>query len=168
MTTPDPLLPLPDEPLNLSASLSPEERLEAVLVAVIDHVNFHAMAWPARDSTGALVAPPAQHVLHELAHAYDLVDEERLMSSPRLNNVYVAEELPNCDFCTSDARYDAMVVAEGTKGGAYMCIDHYSQFGSGTLGASGDTYLMLVGEVPAWVKNDCNQLLATQGRKRIF
>ena len=126
------------------------------------------MAWPARDSEGKLVAPPAEHVLHELAHIYDLVDEERLMSSPKLGDVYVDSELPKCDMCGQDARYDAIVEMNGTKGGAYLCGDHYSEHGSGTLGASGDTYLMLPEEVPDWVRDDCRRLLAEQGREPMF
>lgn len=168
MTLPDPLLPLPDEPLDLAEGLSAEERLKAVFVSVFDHVNLYAMAWPARDLEGKLVAPPAEHVFHELAHIHEMVDEERLMSSPKLGDVYIDAELPKCDFCGRDARYDAIVEMNGTKGGAYLCVDHYSKRGSGTLGASGDTYLMLTAEVPDWVRDDCNRLLAAQGREPMF
>lgn len=126
------------------------------------------MAWPARDLKGKLVAPPAEHVLHELAHINELVDEESLMSSPKLGDVYVTEELPQCDFCSKDARYDAQVTVNGTEAGAYVCGDHYSELGSGTLGASADTYLMLNEEVPEWVRDACNQLLAAQGREPLF
>jgi hypothetical protein len=168
MTLPDPLLPLPDEPLDLPEGLTAEERLKAAFILVSDHINLHAMAWPAKDSEGKLVAPPAEHVLHELAHIYDLVDEERLMSSPKLGDVYVDSELPKCDMCGQDARYDAIVKMNGTKGGAYLCRDHYSEHGSGTLGASGDTYLMLTAEVPDWVRDACNRLLAAQGREPMF
>lgn len=168
MNLPDPLLPLPDEPLDLPEGLAADERLKAAFVSVSDHVNLHAMAWPARDLDGKLVAPPAEHVLHELAHIYELVDEERLMSSPKLGDVYVDSVLPKCDLCGQDARYDAIVEMNGTKGGAYLCDGHYSERGSGTLGASGDTYLMLTAEVPDWVRVDCNRLLAAQGREPLF
>lgn len=168
MNLPNPLLPLPDEPLRLPEGLAAEERLQAAFVLVSDHVNLHAMAWPARDSNGKLVAPPAEHVLHELAHIYELVDEESLISSPKLGDVYVTEELPCCNFCGSVARYDALIKMNGTRGGAYLCGDHYSELGSGTLGASGDTYLMLSAEVPAWVREDCNQLRAAQDREPLF
>lgn len=165
---PDPLLPLPDEPLDLPAGLTAEERLKEAFISVYDHFNLHAMAWPARDLDGKLLAPPAEHVLHELAHTYELVDEEHLLSSPKLGDVYVDSELPECDLCGRDARYDAFFEMNGTKGGAYLCSDHYSERGSGTLGASGDTYLMLTAEVPDWVRDDCNRLLAAQGREPLF
>lgn len=58
MTLPDPLLPLPDEPLHLPEGLDAEERLKAAFVAVSDHINLHAMAWPAKAADGKLVAPP--------------------------------------------------------------------------------------------------------------
>ncbi|MDI3194267.1 hypothetical protein QK290_07350 [Pseudarthrobacter sp. AL07] len=168
MNLPDPLLPLPDEPLDLPEGSDTEERLKLAFVSVSDHVNLHAMAWPARDLDGKLAAPPAEHVLHELAHIYELVDEERLISSPKLGDVYVDSELPKCDLCSRDARYDAIVEMNGTKGGAFLCGDHYTELGSGTLGASGDTYLMLTAEVPDWVRDECNWLLATKGREPLF
>jgi hypothetical protein len=168
MNLPDPLLPLPDEPLDLLEGLSAEERLKSVFASVSDHINLHAMAWPAKNLDGTLVAPPAEHVLHELAHIYELVDEERLISSPKLGDVYVDSELPACDLCGEDARYDAIVEMSGTKIGAYLCGDHYSERGSGTLGASGDTYLMLTKEVPDWVRDACNRLRAAQGREPLF
>lgn len=168
MTLPDPLLPLPDAPLELPEGLAGEERLKAAFVSAIDHVNLHAMAWPARDLDGLLVAPPAEHVLHELAHAYDLVEEERLLASPRLGDVCVVSELPECNMCGQEARYDAIIEMNGRKGGAYLCGVHYLEHGSGTLGASGDAYLMLDAEVPGWVRDDCNRLLAAQGREPIF
>lgn len=168
MELPDPLLPLPDAPLDLPEGLTGEERLKAAFVAARDHVNLHAMAWPARDADGHLVAPPDEHVLHELAHAYDLVEEERLLSNPRLGDVGVVSELPECDICGQDARYDAIVEMNGTKGGASLCGVHYLIHGSGTLGASGDAYLMLDEEVPGWVQDACNRLLAAQGREPIF
>lgn len=168
MELPDPILPLPDAPLELPEGSTDEERLKAAFIAAYDHVNLHAMAWPARDADGNLVPPPGEHVLHELAHAYDLVDEERLLASPRLGDVAVVQELPKCDFCRDDARYDAVVEINGTKGGAYLCGVHYLERGSGSLGASGATYLMLESEVPGWVQDACNRLLAAQGREPIF
>lgn len=165
MTLPDPLLPMPDEVLDLPRDMSAEDRLKATFSSIYDHINLHAMAWPAKDSDGNLMPPPAEHVLHELAHVYELVDEERLLASPKLGDVHVDSELPGCDFCGEEARYDAMIEKGG---GAYMCGDHYSEYGSGTLGASGDTYLMLNVEVPVWVQDVCNQLRSTQGRGRLF
>lgn len=168
MTGPSPLLPLPEKPTELPAGLGAEERLKAAFVCVSDHVSLHAMAWPARDLKGKLVAPPAEHVLHELAHIYELVDEESLMASPKLADVYVTDELPPCNFCSKEARYDALIKVNGLTAGAYLCGDHYSELGSGTLGASGDTYLMLNAEVPEWVRDASNQLLAAQGREPLF
>lgn len=165
---PDPLLPLPDEPLDSLEGVTPEERMKALIVSVSDHLDLHAMAWPARNAEGNLAPPPGEHVFHELAHIHDLVDEERLLSSPKLGDVYVISELPACDLCGGNARYDAVIEVNADRGGAYLCDDHYSEHGSGTLGASGDTYLMLATEVPKWVQDGCNQLLAAQGRDPLF
>jgi hypothetical protein len=173
MNLPDPLIPLPDEVLQLPENLSAEERLNAAIEAGLDHANLHAMAWPARDVNGNLKPPPDDHVLHDLAHAYDLVDEERLAISPRLGDVAVVLKLSGCDICGESARYDAILRsdekgADGNGGGAYLCPVHYLQLGSGTLGASGDAYLMLRSEVPRWVQTACNELLAAQQRDPLF
>jgi len=168
MSIPDPLLPLPDMPLNLPQELSGEDQLKAAFVSASDHVNLHAMAWPAKDRNGRLVPPPAEHVLHDLAHAYSLVEEERLFESPRLGDVTVVTELPECGMCVEKGRYDAIVEVRGEKAGAFLCNAHYLEYGSGTLGASGDTYLMLFGEVPQSVQKDCNILLEAQGRQPMF
>lgn len=164
---PDPLLPLPDATIELPEHLTGEDRLNAAFAAALDHVNLHAMAWPASDVHGNLAPPPDEHVLHDLAHAYELVDEERLLVNPRLGDVAVVSELPECDFCGRDARYDAVIEINDRRGGANLCGDHYRKYGSGTLGASGDAYLMHHSEVPAWVQDRCNQLLAAQGREPI-
>ena len=81
--------------------------LEAVLTHALDHVNLHAMASPTADPDGNLAPPPDAHVLHELAHANDLADEEDLLVNPRLGTVGVVTELPECDLCYVPARYDA-------------------------------------------------------------
>lgn len=164
----DPLLPLPDATLELPKDLPSEERLKAVFIAVRDYINLHAMAWPARNKEGDLLPPPDEHILHELAHRYNLVDEESLLTNPSLGDVGVVSELPDCDYCGREARYDAIVEINGAKGGAYLCGDHYLEHGSGTLGASGDAYLMLESEVPQWVQDVCNQLLSKQGRAPVF
>lgn len=70
---PDPLLRLPNEQIAVPTGLSGDERLEAVLIHALDHVNLHAMAWPAADGNGNLVPPPDAHVLH---------DSRTLMISP--------------------------------------------------------------------------------------
>lgn len=165
---PDPLLPFPDATIELPVHLTGEDRLTAAFVAALDHVNLHAMAWPANDAEENLVPPPGEHVLHDLAHSYELVDEERLLVNPRLGDVALVPELPECDLCGREARYDAVIEMNGRRGGANLCGDHYREHGSGTLGASGDAYLMLNPEVPAWVQDACNQLLAAQGREPLF
>lgn len=168
MSLPDPLLPLPDISLNIPEELPGEDQLKAAYVGVSDHVNLHAMSWPAKDRSGRLVPPPAEHVLHDLAHAYNLVEEERLFESPRLGDVTVVTELPGCGMCDEEARYDAAVEVAGGAAGVFLCDAHYLEHGSGTLGATGDTYLMLFEEVPQAVQDDCNVLLAAQQRQPIF
>lgn len=63
---PDPLLRLPNERIAVPPGLSGDELLEAVFTHAIDHVNLHAMAWPAADADGNLLPPPDAHVLHDL------------------------------------------------------------------------------------------------------
>jgi len=168
MTSRDPLLPLPETPINLPAQLDGAERFdEAIRVAVSD-ANLIAMAWPAKNSEGELVPPPHDHVLHELVHAHHLVDDEKLLASPRLGDVAFLSELPACFVCNSQARYDARVETRGVQVSGYLCGHHYLQIGSGTLGASGDSYLMLYSEVPLEVQRECNNMLAVQGRDPIF
>lgn len=165
---PDPLLRLPNEQIAVPTGLSGDERLEAVLIQALDHVNLHAMAWPAADGNGNLVPPPDAHVLHELAHANDLADEEDLLVHPRLGTVGVVTELPECDFCYEPARYDAVITVGEQRGGASLCGDHYREKGSGTLGASGDAYLMLDSEVSESVRSTCNEIRAAQGQDPLF
>jgi hypothetical protein len=165
---PDPLLRLPNEQIAVPTGLSGHERLEAVLIQALDHVNLHAMAWPAADGNDNLVPPPDAHVLHELAHANDLADEEDLLVHPRLGTVGVVTELPECDFCYESARYDAVITVGEQRGGASLCGDHYREKGSGTLGASGDAYLMLDSEVSESVRSTCNEIRAAQGKDPLF
>lgn len=54
------------------------------------------------------------------------------------------------------------------KCGAYLCTDHYLARGLGTLGASGDSYLMLMSEVPDSVRATCNEIRSAQGKTPIF
>jgi hypothetical protein len=168
MDLPDPLLPFPDGEIELAPDLTGEERLHAAFVAAIDHVNLHAMAWPAQDKQGRLVPPPAEHVLHELAHAYDLADEERLMVNPRVGTVAVIDELPECNVCGTAAHYDAHITIGDRSGGANLCDVHYLELGSGSLGATGDTYLMRKAEVPVSVRQTCNQIREAQGKDHLF
>lgn len=168
MDVPDPLLPLPEATIEVALDLSGEERLAALLTAAIDHVNLHAMAWPAKDRDGQLVPPPDEHVLHELAHECELADEERLMISPRLGTVGFLSKLPGCDFCGMPARYDAAIAARERRTWANMCSQHYVENGSGTLGTSHGAYLMLWSEVPRSVQATCNQIRQAQGKDPVF
>jgi len=165
---PDPLLRLPGERIAVPPGLSGDELLEAVFTQALDHVNLHAMAWPAADARGNLVPPPDAHVLHELAHANDLADEEDLLVNPRLGTVGVVTELPECDFCYLLARYDAVITVGDQRGGASLCGEHYREKGSGTLGASGDAYLMLDSEVSDSVRATCNEIRAAQSKDPLF
>jgi len=165
---PDPLLRVPDERIAVPPDLSGDELLEAAFTQALDHVNLHAMALPAADADGNLVPPPDAHVLHELAHAHDLADEEDLLVNPRLGTVGVVTELPECGFCYLPARYDAVIDLGGRRGGASLCGDHYREKGSGTLGASGDAYLMLESEVSEPVRATCNEIRVAQGKDPLF
>lgn len=165
---PDPLLRLPDEQIPVPPGLIGDDLLEAVFTQAYDHVNLHAMAWRAADSDGNLVPPPDAHVLHDLAHAHDLADEEDLMVNPRIGTVAVVPDLPECDFCYLPARYDARVTIGERRVGANLCEDHYREKGSGTLGASGDAYLMPRSEVPESVRLACNKIRAAQGKDPLF
>lgn len=165
---PDPLLRLPAGQIAVPPGLSDDERLQGVFTQALDHVNLHAMAWPAADADGELVPPPDAHVLHELAHANGLAEEEDLLVNPRLGTVGVVTEQPECDFCDIPARYDAVITVGERRGGAYLCDQHYREKGSGTLGASGDGYLMLHSEVAESVRSTCNEIRAAQGKAPLF
>jgi hypothetical protein len=79
--------------------------------------------------------------------------------------VFVASELPDCDFCAADGgRYDAKI--DGVSGLA--CSLCYDAEGSGSLGASGDGYLMLAMEVPEGVREICDELRRRQGKSGIW
>lgn len=165
---PDPLLRLPSEQIAVPPGLSGDDLLQAAFTQAVDHVNLHAMTWPAADSSGELVPPPDEHVLHELSHANDLADEDDLLVNPRLGTVGVLTELPECDFCYLPARYDAVIAVGDRRGGASLCSDHYREKGSGSLGASGDAYLMLHYEVSESVRSVCNEIRAAQGKDPLF
>lgn len=112
--------------------------------------------------------PPDEYVLHELAHANELADEEDLLVDPRLGTAGVLSELPECDFCGLPARYDAVITVGERRGGAYLCGDHYREKGWGTLGASGDANLMLNSEVSGSVRATYNEIRAAQGKDPPF
>lgn len=168
MSIPDPLLRLPDEQITVPPDLEGEDLLNAVFAATVDHINLHAMAWPAKDASGQLAPPPPEHVLHELAHQYELAEEEDLLVNPRLGTVGVVSELPECDVCGIPARYDATIRIGDRTGGANLCSEDYLHRGSASLGASGDAYLMLWSEVPEPVQVTCNEIRAAQGKEPLF
>lgn len=76
---PDPLLGLQNEQIAVPLGLTGEDLPNAVFTQAVDHINLHAMAWRAVDADGNLQPPPDAHVLHELAHANSLADEEDLL-----------------------------------------------------------------------------------------
>ena len=167
MSASDLLLRSPDDRLNLPSHLT-GDLLRAALEAVVDHMSFHAMTWPAKDARGLLVRPPDEHLLHELAHEYELADEEDLWAHPKLCTVAFLSELPECVLCGDPARYDSKLTDGGRIANAHLCRGDYAERGSGTLGASGDTYLMLVSEIPEEVRAICNERRADQGKQPIF
>jgi hypothetical protein len=166
----DPLIAQPpNEPIPLSPALSNEERIRTLMSAVLDHVNLNAIAWPAMDTRGCLVPPPDEHVLDHLARTNELVDEDRALITLAANTVWVGTELLDCDLCDELARYDStMPTTSGGEAGAYLCPNCYQEHGSGSLGASGDTYLMVTAEVSEGVRQRCNDLCDSLGRDHMF
>ncbi len=160
----DPLLPQPPDELHVPGHLTGEDRIRWVFEAAVDHVNFNAMAWPARDRSGTLQPPPDEHVLDGLARANDLVDEERALSTISAGTVTVVTDLPSCDLCNQEARYDATIEVSGRSGGAFLCPACYEMRGSGSLGASGDVYLMRIDEVSDWVRQRYDAVAASIGK----
>ena len=159
----------PDASIEVPSGLAGDDRLRHVRDQIADHLNFNAMAWPARNNHGVLIPPPDEHVLHELAHDYDLASEEDLLTHPRVRTVGFVAELMDCDLCSAPARYDAHVEAgNGVTGGAYLCDDHYLAHGSGTLGAGGDSYIMLRSEIPDHIRSTCNEIRRSQGLAPVF
>ena len=160
----DPLISQPPGELHVPPGLSDDEKFHWLLESAMDHVNLHQMAWPARNGDGALVPPTDDHVLDYLARAYELVDEERQLSTLAAGTVAVVQPLPDCDFCEGDARYDASLEAGGQSAGAFLCPDCYTQRGSGSLGASGDVYLMTPDEVSDVVRQRYDAAAAIVGK----
>ena len=150
-TLPDPLLPMSDD----------------------EHgsIFFNGYSGPAKDSSGRLVPPPDSHVLHYLALAEGLVDEERANITPALGDVAVwsGETLPKCDFCARPGRYDVIIKSGGRSAGAYLCSEDFEDSGRDALGSiPGATYLMLRSEVSDEVKSKYNAIRAAQGRETVF
>jgi hypothetical protein len=156
--------------LEPPADLQGEELQRWIFEAAVDHMNIHAMVWPARDSAGQLVPPPPEHVLDHLARANDLADEDDINRTSGAGTVAVLTPLPQCDLCEHyEARYDARLeTGAGRPVPAFVCPDCYARDGSGSLGASGDVYLMMDSEVPPEVRAICNEIRARSGKKPLF
>lgn len=169
MDASDPLIPPPDDSWFAVPNVGPDEDPDLALTeAVSDYFNFNAIAWPATNTAGALVPPPQEHVLDYLARSYDLVAEERTLVRPAASTVVVMSELPFCNLCGQPARYDGKLTVDGEKANAFACTRCYESHGSGTLGATGDAYLMTLDEVPPDVRAVCDELTAAVGRPSLW
>lgn len=165
----DPLIPPPDAGWLAVPAIAPHQDPERALAeAVFDYFNFNALAWPARDASGALVPPPDEHVLDRLARAEELVSEEQTQVRPEAGTVTVMSTLHTCDLCFLPARYDAKLTVDEMKVFGFACPDCYGRHGSGTLGASGDTYMMTWDEVSPEVRAVCDELTASLGRPSLW
>jgi hypothetical protein len=131
----DPLLPQPPDELKVPPHLTGEDRRRWLFEAALDHMNMGAMVWPARDREGDLQPPPDEHVLDHLARCNELVDEVRALSTLSAGTVAVVVDLPSCD-----------------------------ERGSGSLGASGDVYLMRLDEVSDWVRDRYDAVARLRGK----
>lgn len=168
MATPDPLILQPPDPIAVQEGLHGDELLSAMFESMSDFVQMHALALPAFDREGRPLVPPSDHVLDHLVRANDLVREDRLLNTLEAGTVAVVVSLPTCDVCQSRARYDVVLREEGATYGANLCTSCYAANGSGTLGASGDVYMVLISEVSPDVIATCNELLRLQDRDIFF
>lgn len=168
MDATDPLLPQPWGDITIPPGLSGTAVEEWLATQVSDHFNLNALVWQARDAEGRLAPPPAEHVLDHLARSNDLVEEERSNTTIGANTVTVQSDLPECDLCGDPARYDARLASGGHTVNAFACPSCYTEHGSGTLGASGDVYIMLDSEVPSDVRRICNEIREGQDKPPLF
>jgi hypothetical protein len=169
MDASDPLIPPPDDVWLAVPAVGPDEDPErAMAEAVSDYFNFNAIAWPARDASGAFVAPPDEHVLDRLARAEELVSEEQSQVRPEAGTVTVMSTLPPCNLCGLPARYDAKLTVDETEAFGFACPDCYGRHGSGTLGATGAVYMMMWDEVSPEVRAVCDELTASLGRPSLW
>lgn len=78
--------------------------------------------------------------------------------------------LPKCKICGQrPARYYGHLELGGRRLGARLCPDCYVDRCEGRLGsATGDLYLMLYGEVPAAVREVCDEITRRQGPPSIW
>lgn len=166
----NPLIPPAPGGLTPPPGLQGDDLLDWYFEAAADHLNLHAIVWPARNNLGDLVPPPPEHVLDFLARSYELVAEEAINSSSGAGTVAVVGDLPDCDNCGRlSARYDVLR-PRGTSDprAGYFCPDCYSAHGSDWLGATGDVYLMQLREVPQEVKAICDDICTSVGRGLMF
>ena len=78
------------------------------------------------------------------------------MWSSGTGTVGIGDELPACDSCGQDARYDT----PGTPWAlpCFLCPDCWSETSNTHLGPGESTYLMLLNEVPTAVREVCDAL----------
>lgn len=165
----DPLLPAPDDVGWIRRPEPGQDPLDAAIEGVFDYINFNAVAWPVWDESGRLVTPPPEHVLDALARSYELAPEQEILTRPGAHTVSVVMTLPVCDLCQdTEARFDGQLDVGGSSAGAFFCSSCYAARGLGTLGATGDVYLMTYGEVPEDVRAICDEITARQGRESIW
>ena len=88
---------------------------------------------------------------------FDIADMERMMDkaceeaeAEEENNPTIEAEvtkLPKCDFCESNAEYDATMIMSGA--GANFCGTHFETHSTGDLGLGSGQKYVLVNEVEA-------------------
>lgn len=138
-------------------------------VRVSDYFNLNAIAWPAFTPDGRLNAPPDDHVSDQIARAHDLAPDDLAAARPSASTVAVVSQLPGCDQCGEDARFDAILRTGDRHLGANLCADCYRLDGSGTLGAgNGDVYLLLFDEVSPAVRAACDEVAASLGKPSLW
>ena len=169
MNADDPLIPGPDGDGWLTRPVPGQDPMEAAMEAIADYMNFNAIAWPARAADGNLGPPPDEHVLDSLARSEGLVSEEETQVRPAAGTVAVVAALPDCDVCgVLPARIDGRVLSNEELVAVFACAACYDDYGQGSLGASGDVWLMLKSEVSPEVRAVCDELSARLGRPSLW
>lgn len=171
MNADDPLIPAPSTDGWFPPAGNGEDALERGYANALDYFSFNAIAWPAKNAAGDLVAPPDEHVLDYLARAHDLVDEETAAVRPSASTVAVVSTLHFCNLCDDPdvrARYDARLTVKDVTATGFACERCYDACGGGILGASGDTYLLTLHEVSQAVRDVCNELTTRLDRPSLW
>ena len=164
----DPLIPMvsPEEWIDPAAAGGD---LNVVASQIADYYSLNSFVWPARDSHGNLVPPPADQVLDHLVHSRALLAEGDLLDRPPVDTVFVLSTLPSCDLCKAeDARYETHIEISGTRAGCSMGPSCYTTRGPGQLGTGHGSYLMLWAEVPPEVRQVCDELCSRVGRPSLW